>query len=161
MWNGRRARQRRATRTGEVRPYPRFASRRGERVMKNHAGTRLCLFLAGMLGASALWVGVATADESRNGEAVRLVTTIPIPGSMTNPSGKMFVFDISWVDPSTQRYYLADRSNAVIDVVDAKNDVFITQIAAGFAGFTGSNDTSGPNGVVVFGRPGHQCLIAT
>jgi len=126
--------------------------------MKHHAGTMLCLLLAGLLGIGALWVDAALADERG---AVRLLTTIPVPGSPTNASGKMFVFDISWVDAATQRYYLADRSNAVIDVVDAKNDVFITQIAAGFAGFTGSNDTSGPNGVVVFGRPGHQCLIAT
>ena len=63
----------------------------------------------------------------------------------------MFVFDISWVDQATQLYYLADRSNAVIDVVDTKTDTFVKQIAGGFKGFTGNNDTSGPNGVVVIG----------
>ncbi|PYM78693.1 MAG: hypothetical protein DME13_28325 [Candidatus Rokuibacteriota bacterium] len=73
----------------------------------------------------------------------------------------MFVFDISWVDQATQLYYLADRSNAVIDVVDTKTDTFVKQIAGGFKGFTGNNDTSGPNGVVVIGRPGHQFLIVT
>ena len=62
------------------------------------------------------------------------------------------MFDISWVDPDTQRYYLADRSNAVIDVIDAKHDTFVRQIHGGFKGFTGSNDTSGPNGVVVAGH---------
>jgi hypothetical protein len=61
----------------------------------------------------------------------------------------MYVYDISWVDPTTQRYYLADRSNAVVDVVDAKRGVFVKQISGGFKGFTGSNDTSGPNGVLV------------
>jgi hypothetical protein len=73
----------------------------------------------------------------------------------------MIVFDISWVDQATQLYYLADRSNAVIDVVNAKTDTFVRQIKGGFKGFTGSNDTSGPNGVVVIGRPGHQFLIVT
>src|SRR5207302_2913149 len=118
---------------------------------------RLSLALAGALSAVA--AGIAFADDDHG--AVRLVTTVPVTGTPTNASGKMFVFDISWVDAATQRYYLADRSNAAIDVVDAKKDVLITQIQAGFAGFTGSNDTSGPNGVVVFGRPGHQFLIAT
>jgi hypothetical protein len=27
-------------------------------------------------------------------------------------------FDISWVDSNAARYYLADRSNAAVDVVD-------------------------------------------
>src|SRR2546427_6542525 len=126
--------------------------------MKNHAAKMLCLLLAGLM--SLLWVGSALAEEPHGG-AVRLVTTIPVTGTPTNASGKMFVFDISWVDTDPQRYSLADRSNAAIDIVDAKKDVLITQIQAGFAGFTGSNDTSRPNGVVVFGRPGHQFLIAT
>jgi len=64
----------------------------------------------------------------------------------------MCVFDISWIDQNTQRYYLADRSNAAVDVVDAKNSTFVKQIKGGFKGFTGSNDTSGPNGVVTFGK---------
>jgi hypothetical protein len=111
--------------------------------------------------AGVLWAGAAVADESgSNGGAVRLLTTVPI-GTPAHPSGQMVVFDISWVDPATQLYYLADRSNAVIDVVDARNDVFVRQIPGGFTGFTGNNDTSGPNGVLVLGRPGHQFLIVT
>src|SRR5205807_2450147 len=68
----------------------------------------------------------------------------------------LVVFDISWVDPDTQLYYLADRSNAAIDVIDARRDVFVGQIKPtgkqAFKGFTGNNNTSGPNGVVVSGR---------
>jgi len=106
-----------------------------------------------LLGAA----GSGRADDEDNGSnrgAVRFLKSVPVPG-------KMFVFDISWVDQATQLYYLADRSNAVIDVVDAKTDTFVRQIAGGFKGFTGNNDTSGPNGVVVIGRPGHQFLIVT
>src|SRR5437868_15394760 len=44
-------------------------------------------------------------DNGDNGGAVRLLTTIPVPGTALR------AFDISWVDASTQRYYLADRSN--------------------------------------------------
>jgi hypothetical protein len=62
----------------------------------------------------------------------------------------MYVFDISFVDQTTQTYYLADRSNAVVDVVDARSNKLISQINANpaFKGFTGNNGTSGPNGVV-------------
>jgi hypothetical protein len=92
-------------------------------------------------------VALAAADDhGRNAGPVRLLTTVPIPNL------PLVVFDISWVDPDSQRYYLADRSNAVIDVIDARHDAFIRQIQGGFKGFTGSNDTSGPNGVVVAGH---------
>jgi len=62
----------------------------------------------------------------------------------------MYVFDISFVDQTTQTYYLADRSNAVVDVVDARTNQLVSQISAtpAFKGFTGNNGTSGPNGVV-------------
>src|SRR5262249_49277319 len=58
-----------------------------------------------------------------------------------------------FVDQSTQTYYLADRSNAVIDVLDAKTGTFVKQISAGFKGVTVVNGAvqggqSGPNGVV-------------
>jgi len=47
------------------------------------------------------------------------------------------------------KYYLADRSNRTIDILDlhvAPPTLTQTQNFA-FAGFTGNNDTSGPNGV--------------
>jgi hypothetical protein len=90
------------------------------------------------------------AGDGRDG-AVRLLTTVPIPGTAANATGgNMYVFDISFVDQTTQTYYLADRSNAVVDVVDARSNTLITQIHAtpAFRGFSGSNATSGPNGVV-------------
>ena len=97
---------------------------------------------------SLLALGSASrADEDdRGGKAVRLLTSVPVPGHLV-------IFDISWLDADTQLYYLADRSNNAIDVVDAKRNVFVKQIAKGqFTGFTGNNDTSGPNGVVTSGR---------
>jgi hypothetical protein len=88
----------------------------------------------------------ARADRGRGEGAVRLLTTVPVPGNLV-------VFDISFVNPATQLYYLADRSNNAIDVVDARRNVFVKQInKGGFKGFTGNNDTSGPNGVVVSGN---------
>ena len=61
-----------------------------------------------------------------------------------------FSFDISWVDPVLNKYYLADRSNKTIDILDLSTlPPTLTQVVnTGFAGFTGNNDTSGPDGVL-------------
>ena len=40
-------------------------------------------------------------------------------------------FDISWVDNSTQKYYLTDRTNNAIDLVDAATDTFLGFIGKG------------------------------
>ncbi|HEY6354492.1 MAG TPA: hypothetical protein VIY30_08385, partial [Burkholderiaceae bacterium] len=107
----------------------------------------LSALLALLFPVCLLTAGPAFAhddDESRG--AVRLITTIPIPGAA------MKAFDISWVDPQTRQYFLADRSNSAIDVIDTRRNVVVAQIAGGFAGATGNNDTSGPNGVTVSGH---------
>ncbi len=113
-----------------------------------------------LVGAGALATSGAALADDRDGGAVKLLTTVAIPAnpgrscpSAANPlfTG-MCTFDISWIDQHTQLYYLADRSNASIDVVDARTSTFVKQIKAGFKGFTGNNDTSGPNGVVTSGR---------
>ncbi|HTC89382.1 MAG TPA: hypothetical protein VK686_13835 [Bryobacteraceae bacterium] len=64
-------------------------------------------------------------------------------------------FDISWVDNGAQKYYLADRTNNAIDLVDAATDTFLGFIGQGQ--YTGSHPCptqhqdlrhcSGPNGV--------------
>jgi len=70
------------------------------------------------------------------------IALISIPGS------PLTSFDISFVERSSQTYYLADRSNKAVDIINAASNTFETRVA-GFVGFTGNNDTSGPNGVVV------------
>ena len=125
--------------------------------------------------AAGLCASVALAwgdDDDHKGGAVKLLATIPIPANPGDPCPSkapgnplfglftgMCVFDISWIDQSTQRYYLADRSNAAVDVVDTKNNTFVKQLKGGFAGAklnaagtAVNNDISGPNGVVTFGK---------
>ncbi len=93
-----------------------------------------------------------------DGSALRLLKTVPIPGTGANTTnGKLYSFDISFVDPSTQTYYLADRSNVAVDVVDANTAALIGQISVNppFAGVVpapacqaaGGSNCSGPNGV--------------
>ncbi len=77
------------------------------------------------------------------------VATIKIPG---NP---LAVFDISFVDPVLPLYYLADRSNASLDIIDTRTNTVLAQVH-GFVGVrkdpaTGlvSTAVSGPDGVSV------------
>ncbi len=96
-----------------------------------------------------------------------LNTTDPAcPGVLTlvdSPSGR-WSLDISWFDPNTEKYYLADRNNIGIDIVDARTDEVV-----GFAGgFVGTNcpnpptanclpappaNSAGPNGVLTTTNP--------
>jgi hypothetical protein len=107
--------------------------------------------------------GKKNADRG-SGPAVRLLNTIPVPttAAASSTAGALFSFDISWIDSATELYYLADRSNNVVDVVNAKDNTFVKQIAANppFKGFVstpactalGGSNCSGPNGVTVFGN---------
>jgi hypothetical protein len=72
-------------------------------------------------------------------------------GALKVPGTPLDGYDISFVDQSTNRYYLADRSNKGVDMFDVNGGDMIDRLP-GFVGQQKSNDTSGPNGVVVFGN---------
>src|SRR5437667_5129891 len=90
-----------------------------------------------LVGSSATFV---SADGSA--ATYHQLALIKVPGA------PLTSFDISFVERSSQTYYLADRSNKAVDIFDASSNTFETRVA-GFVGFTGNNDTSGPNGIVV------------
>ena len=108
-----------------------------------------------LMGGSAAW---AASPETKG--PVKLLFTIPVPVAPTNTTGGMYGFDISFVDQTVQMYFLGDRSNAAVDVVNAKTGVFLKQLTASppFAGATGNNSTSGPNGVATDGTG--TCVFA-
>ena len=92
------------------------------------------------------WVAAALAAGISGGTAVAgeisLITTVDVQGKpLTN-------FDISYVDAAAGRYYLADRSNAGVDVIDTRTNRFIERIG-GFVGWKGKSGASGPDGVVL------------
>jgi len=83
---------------------------------------------------------------------VRL-STIALPGK------PLLTYDISFVDPVLRLYYLSDRTNAGVDVIDTRTNRFLERITGDslvgeFAGQHASNNFSGPNGVAPadFGR---------
>ena len=86
-------------------------------------------------------------------EAFQLTTVYALNntgiGNLPDGSKTFFSFDISWVDPVLNKYYLADRSNKTIDILDLSTlPPKLTQVVnTKFQGFTGNNDTSGPDGL--------------
>ena len=82
-----------------------------------------------------------------------LLQNIGLPGVPTPAGGPPFSFDISFVDSSAGRYYLADRTNFGVDVIDTKANTYLGT-AKGFTGpvlsnpTTVNNNLAGPNGVV-------------
>ena len=95
--------------------------------------------------AGLLFTGVAAAGDKDGISQFKRRATIQIPGN------KLEFFDISFVDATAQRYVLADRSNASIDIIDTHTNELLHQIG-GFAGQKfnpdGTNDNahSGPDG---------------
>jgi DNA-binding beta-propeller fold protein YncE len=97
-------------------------------------------------------VGVSAIGGAANAAELRQIGTISIPGEPLNS------FDISFIDQATGMYYLADRSNKGIDVVDTKKGIYVGRLGGAVGpvmkkdGTCCNNDASGPNGVVIAGK---------
>jgi len=88
---------------------------------------------------AALTLGLAaTATPAPALAQYQFLTTIPIPPSTANNvSGRFESYDISYFDPTTQLDYVADRSNASIDIFSAKTNAFVARIGGSNGVFTG------------------------
>lgn len=119
--------------------------------------------LALMAAAALLLVGTDAWAASKKKDPPELPVlfqgAVPVPVDAANTTTGLFSFDISFVDQTTQTYYLADRSNKAVDVVDAKADLFLMQISASpaFAGVNANAEFAGPDGVLT----ANGCIIAT
>jgi hypothetical protein len=136
--------------------------------------------LAAAVAVGPLFLGSvawAVSDEADPPAALRLINLVPINGTTASPTTKMYSFDISFVDPTPfpghpdGLYYLADRSNAALDVIDIATETLFGQIGgngpmqAQFTGDTGVTATSGPDGVAaaypcVFAGNGDSTLLS-
>jgi hypothetical protein len=129
-------------------------------LIRKYCGTALVAAAALLLAGPGAWAASSkkkAPSSPENSGPVRLLTTIPVPVAATNATAGMYAFDISFVDQSNQTYYLADRSNAAADVVDAKTGTFVKFITASppFAGVklntatppAVNNNISGPDGI--------------
>src|SRR5438046_1840253 len=106
------------------------------------------------LAASGAAFGACTGPGAPSNTETKCLTAVQIPG---NP---LRSYDISWVNPHRAEYYLADRSNAAIDIIDTRHLTFKRFLGKGLfvgvklnaAGTAVNNDISGPDGVVTHGR---------
>lgn len=89
-------------------------------------------------------------------DAYFLQAVIPVPAGPANPfpGGQFTTYDIGFFDSTTQLYYLADRTNATVDVYSAATNMFVGRIGM-FQGIQPPppaapiNAVSGPDGVLV------------
>jgi hypothetical protein len=109
------------------------------------------LGLPGPFTTDQAMAGPCTGPGAPTTTETKCVTGIAIPG---NPIRS---FDISWVNPDRGEYYLGDRSNSGIDVIDT-HKLKWKRTLGGFVGIvlTGAgavdNNHSGPDGVTSHGR---------
>src|SRR2546430_5995519 len=116
--------------------------------------------LASLLVLSAAHAQTKGATPTPDDRGLRLVTLAPIPAASNNSTGgAMYSFDISYVDPSTGNYYLADRSNRVVDFVDSIGR-YVTGIPASPA-FAGSQAATPPQARTASSPPSPGCLSPT
>ncbi len=114
--------------------------------------------IAAMLAAPAL-VGAGTAYAACTGPGAPANTETQCLTAVQIPGNPLRSYDISWVNPHRGEYYLADRSNSGIDIIDTRTLTFKRTLGKGqFVGVklnangTVNNDISGPDGVVTHGR---------
>ena len=108
--------------------------------------------------------GAALAAGCTGAGAPAATSPIICLTAIANPGNPMTSFDIGWFNASRSEYYLADRSNAGVDVIStATNPPTFLRTIGGFVGpvqttatqktnNTLNNAKSGPDGVVAFGR---------
>jgi hypothetical protein len=94
--------------------------------------------------AGTAWSGEGPKkdDPFKNDEVFKLTHVIQVPGAAA-----FFSFDISFYDPVLNRYFLADRNNKSVDIIDPSTNSLTVVVNNKFQGFTGNNDTSGPDGL--------------
>jgi hypothetical protein len=100
------------------------------------------------IGAIAM-LAMAAPALTEEGEGPKKDEVFKVTGVIQVPGAALVSHDISWVDPVLNKYFLADRNNKAIDVVDPAT-LGITQfLNPGYAGVNvKGNDFSGPDGVL-------------
>jgi hypothetical protein len=103
-------------------------------------------------------IGAALAAAPCTGPGAPTTTQTQCETAILIPGNPLQSFDISWVNADRAEYYLADRANAGITIIDTQALTFKRTIG-GFVGIKFNaghtaidNNHSGPDGVVSHGR---------
>jgi hypothetical protein len=116
----------------------------------------LSAFVAGCSGGTTPAAGVGKVNQNAYGLAQTINFANWPPAATANPA--VSSFDISFVDPSVNQYYVADRNNGGVSVISTQTYQFQFTAGAGhFAGFKPNGPgnapatNAGPNGIVPIG----------
>lgn len=122
--------------------------------MKRKSLFRTCLIAAAILALAATSAIAGPTTYS-------LLTTISVPADAANiqPGGAFTSFDISFFDPVTRNDYVADRSNASVDIFSGASLSFLGR-ATGFTGQQATTSVSGADGVLTVTSGGITTLYA-
>jgi hypothetical protein len=98
------------------------------------------------------WAPAQPLEAASKDEVFGVTSVISLSDSQ-----KLGAFDISFVDPASGLYLLADRTNKQVEVVKTSNNSLQTPLTAPAPGFVGNvlcpsgaaNDCAGPDGVLV------------
>src|SRR5215470_14534223 len=114
------------------------------------------VLLVALVGVIAL---VATAGPAVAGPMVAFDTFIPVPADSANvqPGGAFSSFDISFADSVTGNVFIADRSNASVDIFSGSALTFLGR-ATGFTGQGATTSVSGADGVLTVTSGGTTTL---
>ncbi len=110
--------------------------------------------------AAAILVA-ATSSAIAAPTTYSLLKTIAVPSDAANvqPGGAFTSFDISFFDPVTRLDYVADRSNASVDIYSGASLSFVGR-ATGFTGQAATTSRSGADGVLTVTVGGKTTLYA-
>jgi DNA-binding beta-propeller fold protein YncE len=100
---------------------------------------------------AVLVLAACGGSNDNSNSTPHLITNIAVPYS----ASPAFSFDISYADQG--KYFLADRNNKAVDVVDTATNKLVAQIPGGFAGNGATTTDSGPDGLI--GLPGTSTLF--
>jgi hypothetical protein len=117
---------------------------------KSYINRKTCVG-AVAFGAAASLLAISSWAPAQPLEAASKDEVYSATAVASLPSGtKIIAFDISYVDPTLGLYVLGDRTNKSVDVVDTTSlGGKLLPATPPFAGATGNNNTSGPDGVLI------------
>ncbi len=107
----------------------------------------------------AVLLGISTAPACANPLILQNIIAIPTTAANVQPGGAFTSFDISYFDPSVNEYFIADRSNASVDIISGSSLTVVGQ-AQGFTGQGATTSVSGADGVVAVTVAGTTTLYA-
>jgi hypothetical protein len=113
-------------------------------------------YILGLIALATVSAGPAVAQVN-----ISSPTFIPVPADTANmqAGGAFNSFDISFADPATGNVFIADRSNASVDIFSGSSLTFLGR-ATGFTGEQATTSVSGADGVLTVTSGGTTTLYA-